>query len=142
MIRTALLVTLVVLCTACGGSNEAPPPPIEPASWIPGCKAPHHQVLALTETQTKKTLVMVALDNRTLRIQSIMDGTLIIADVTTGIQVGVVAATPHGEAKLDETTIPTSCLVVLSVTDGKVTSTTISTDITGKSDKDLAQLLP
>jgi hypothetical protein len=141
MLRAVVaVICMVLLCTACGGDPVAPAAPPEPLSWTPGFKSPRHQVLTLVRGQPPVPVLMVAFDN-TLRLQSIMGSTLILADMTSGAQAGVLAPAATGDLTLGETVLPAGSLVVLRLEGGQLTGTTATATIEGKTEKELQYLL-
>lgn len=140
--RTSIAALFVLLCcTACGGGDPAAPVEApEPIAWGPGFKMPHHQVFTLGRGQPPTPVMMIALDG-TLRLQNIMGGTMILADITTGAQVAVLSAAANGAVTMGDGVLPAGALISLHAAGGQVTWTTITNTIEGKSDKDLQLLL-
>ena len=138
---TVSLIFILLCCTACGeGDPVAPVEAPEPIAWVPGFKMPRHMVLTLGRGQPPTPLTMVALDG-TLRLQSIMGGTMILADIASGAQVAVLNAAASGAVTLGDSVLPAGSLISLHAADGQVTWTTVTATIDGKSDHELQLLL-
>jgi hypothetical protein len=142
MPRAVLAAALLVLCCACGGSGAPPPQaPPEPVSWRPAFNAPHHLVLALGRGEPPKTALIIAIDD-SLRLRSIMGGTVVLMDAATGDQVAMIDAVPDGSAHLGQTVIAAGSMVTLHLADGRVAPATITETIDGKTERELLLALP